>query len=202
MQAGPGVCLAVADPCCVCSLPAPPRVGMLLTGCWPLCIQVERGKAVKYCYTENELQRYLARTGLAGPQVNIQRFKGESRQDPCRRGPGRRQTDAAALTLRCAERCPPWSSCFLVPSMPPTWPWLTCALVVCGRAGLGEMMPQQLWDTTLDPLKRMLKKLTVEEAAEANSMFSLLMGDKVSDKRFFPTCFKEPGCYFAKPKIY
>lgn len=48
------------------------------------------------------------------------------------------------------------------------------------RAGLGEMMPTQLWDTTLDPAQRMLKRLTVDEAAEANIMFSLLMGDKVS----------------------
>lgn len=89
--------IAACRPALACALPllplvacAPfpaPRVGGLLTGCWPLCIQVERGKAVKYCYTENELQRYLARTGLAGPQVNIQRFKGESRQDPCERGP-------------------------------------------------------------------------------------------------------------------
>jgi hypothetical protein len=75
-------------------------------------------------------------------------------------------------------------------------------LVVCGRAGLGEMMPQQLWDTTLDPLKRMLKKLTVEEAAEANSMFSLLMGDKVSDKRFFPMCLKRAWLLLHKAELF
>ena len=57
--------------------------------------------------------------------------------------------------------------------------WLTG----CGGTGLGEMMPTQLWDTTLDPTKRMLKRLTVEEAAEANIMFSLLMGDKVRHPR-------------------
>ncbi|GAQ89800.1 DNA topoisomerase type II [Klebsormidium nitens] len=49
--------------------------------------------------------------------------------------------------------------------------------------GLGEMMPAQLWDTTLDPAQRMLKRLTVDEAAEANIMFSLLMGDKVGPRK-------------------
>ncbi|KAK6944460.1 DNA topoisomerase, type IIA, subunit B, domain 2 [Dillenia turbinata] len=42
--------------------------------------------------------------------------------------------------------------------------------------GLGEMMPAQLWETTLDPEKRMLKQLVIEDAAEANVVFSSLMG--------------------------
>ncbi|XP_024403796.1 DNA gyrase subunit B, chloroplastic/mitochondrial isoform X1 [Physcomitrium patens] len=49
--------------------------------------------------------------------------------------------------------------------------------------GLGEMMPQQLWETTLDPTQRMLKLLTLEDAAEASMMFSTLMGDKVEPRK-------------------
>lgn len=49
--------------------------------------------------------------------------------------------------------------------------------------GLGEMMPLQLWDTTLDPTRRMLKQLTLEDAAEASMMFSVLMGDKVEPRK-------------------
>lgn len=41
------------------------------------------------------------------------------------------------------------------------------------------MMPAQLWETTMDPERRVLKKLTVEEAAEANVVFSSLMGARV-----------------------
>lgn len=49
--------------------------------------------------------------------------------------------------------------------------------------GLGEMMPEQLWSTTLDPATRMLRRLTIEDAAEASHMFALLMGDKVGPRR-------------------
>lgn len=49
--------------------------------------------------------------------------------------------------------------------------------------GLGEMMPQQLWDTTMDPAKRTLRRLTLDDAAEASHMFALLMGDKVAPRR-------------------
>lgn len=49
--------------------------------------------------------------------------------------------------------------------------------------GLGEMMPLQLWETTLDPATRKLKQLTVEDAAEANMVFSLLMGNRVEPRK-------------------
>ncbi|XP_022153898.1 DNA gyrase subunit B, chloroplastic/mitochondrial [Momordica charantia] len=49
--------------------------------------------------------------------------------------------------------------------------------------GLGEMMPAQLWETTMDPEQRMLKQLTVEDAAEANVVFSSLMGARVDFRK-------------------
>ena len=51
--------------------------------------------------------------------------------------------------------------------------------------GLGEMSNQQLWDTTMDPSKRLLRQITIDNAAEAERTFSMLMGDDVPPRRAF-----------------
>ena len=51
--------------------------------------------------------------------------------------------------------------------------------------GLGEMNDEQLWATTMDPARRTLRQVTIENAMEADYIFSMLMGDEVPPRREF-----------------
>lgn len=74
-----------------------------------------------------------------------------------------------------------------------TWQELRDFLIQVGKKGiyiqrykgLGEMNPEQLWETTLDPQVRTLKKVSIEDAVDSDAMFTVLMGDHVEPRRRF-----------------
>ncbi len=51
--------------------------------------------------------------------------------------------------------------------------------------GLGEMNPEELWETTMDPANRVLKQVTIDDAADADRVFDILMGEDVSSRKSF-----------------
>ena len=92
----------------------------------PPLFKLKRGKDVRYAYTDEQRDVYLAEMSAGGKKVDIQRYKG-----------------------------------------------------------LGEMNPEQLWETTMDPAVRTMIKVDVEDAQQADEIFTILMGDKVEPRREF-----------------
>jgi DNA gyrase subunit B len=106
-------------------LPEVIRQGYLYVAMPPL-FKVQKGKDIRYAYTEEERDQMIKEMKTGTGNVSIQRYKG-----------------------------------------------------------LGEMNPEQLWETTMNPENRVLKHVSINDAEEADQVFTMLMGDEVPPRKHF-----------------
>ena len=141
---------------------------------------MESGRSAVYCYDDAQLQQHLATLGSASR--GIQRFKVQLLASAAVAQPHWSLTRHGAGSRRCLP-CSAGRTAAHGPA----------ASAVPNRAvrlqGLGEMMPEQLWQTTLDPSRRTLRRLTLQDAAQAAHLFTLLMGSQVR----VPVALRSPG---------
>ncbi|MBD3238467.1 MAG: DNA topoisomerase (ATP-hydrolyzing) subunit B [Candidatus Moranbacteria bacterium] len=145
----------------------------------PPLYRVQKGKRIEYAYNEEDLKK-LAITMTTGQENKTEtRQKTEKDSLPENQTSKEAESDKKEEIRQALEETDPEELQKIIKEKAGT------GLTVSRFKGLGEMNPEQLWETTMDPKTRNLLQVTIEDAEESDRIFNVLMGNEVAPRRKF-----------------